>query len=307
MDFETVEAAGNTYARQKGIPLNIPKECTIVGLGGVGLWVAYLLAMSGVPNLVLIDDDKLEESNLNRLPCKPGWEGGYKVDIAEELIKAIRPMCNITKHIMRIDEPGKCTYLSGVVFCCTDKLPSQQLIHAACKKNGLLYQRAGYDGTILNVSRAFGFEFCAPPADEPEGYAFDPSWVIPAVMSAAAAVSSVLLSEVTLQDDISKLATIGSSVVPKPIRELLHSRGAECGRKATLEEIDKNPEAHIPEGYGTCDGCLKWDESDVKLESEAWAEAEVKKELAGVAGLGCRSQILQDYLKKRQEELGIEV
>lgn len=38
----------------------------IVGLGGVGTWVAYGLALAGVGTLTLIDPDIIEEGNLNR-------------------------------------------------------------------------------------------------------------------------------------------------------------------------------------------------------------------------------------------------
>ena len=39
----------------------------IVGLGGVGSFVAQMLAYLGVNEFLLVDDDIIEESNLNRL------------------------------------------------------------------------------------------------------------------------------------------------------------------------------------------------------------------------------------------------
>ena len=56
------------YERQNLIKdLKIPETASVVGLGGTGFWTALLLAMSGVEELVLIDSDIVEVSNLNRL------------------------------------------------------------------------------------------------------------------------------------------------------------------------------------------------------------------------------------------------
>lgn len=38
----------------------------IVGLGAMGSWVAILLAQAGIQNFLLIDNDKVDKSNLNR-------------------------------------------------------------------------------------------------------------------------------------------------------------------------------------------------------------------------------------------------
>ena len=39
---------------------------TIVGLGGLGCWTAYALACAGIGELVVVDGDCVEETNLNR-------------------------------------------------------------------------------------------------------------------------------------------------------------------------------------------------------------------------------------------------
>ena len=42
------------------------KKIMIIGLGAVGTWVAHNLIMSGIKNLLIVDYDKIEESNLHR-------------------------------------------------------------------------------------------------------------------------------------------------------------------------------------------------------------------------------------------------
>ena len=60
----------------------------IVGLGSVGCIVAEAIARIGVGNIVLIDPDKVEEHNLDRLLYgTTGTIGSYKVDMAADFIK----------------------------------------------------------------------------------------------------------------------------------------------------------------------------------------------------------------------------
>ena len=64
----------------------------VVGLGGVGSWVAEALARSGVGSLTLIDADDLCVSNTNRqLPALEGQYGRAKVEAMAERCRAINP------------------------------------------------------------------------------------------------------------------------------------------------------------------------------------------------------------------------
>ena len=64
----------------------------VVGLGGVGSWVAEALARSGVGELTLIDADDLCVSNTNRqLPAVAGQYGRAKVAAMGERCRAINP------------------------------------------------------------------------------------------------------------------------------------------------------------------------------------------------------------------------
>ncbi|GAB2491944.1 tRNA threonylcarbamoyladenosine dehydratase [Pseudoxanthomonas sangjuensis] len=68
----------------------------VVGLGGVGSWVAEALARSGVGHLTLIDADDICVSNTNRqLPALAGQYGRNKVDAMAERCRAINPSIEI--------------------------------------------------------------------------------------------------------------------------------------------------------------------------------------------------------------------
>jgi molybdopterin-synthase adenylyltransferase len=69
----------------------------VVGLGGLGSFVALELAYLGVGHLILIDPDRVEISNLNRLiGAGPEDVGRYKVEVFRELIERVAPNVGIT-------------------------------------------------------------------------------------------------------------------------------------------------------------------------------------------------------------------
>ncbi len=234
------------YERQNLIrDLKIPEVSTVVGLGGTGFWTAVFLAMSGVEELILIDSDIVEVSNLNRLPLKEGFVGKKKVTAVQEFVSEIRKIVRIETHDLRIKKPDDCQILRGSIFCCTDNLRSQQIVCAYCKKNNLAYQRIGYDGTILNVSKAFPLSF--EEVKERDGYTVTPSWVIPAVFAAAAGVSSRIYKELCLMDDLGKLHIQNSSYVPEKI--------LDEAKQEKEDEIIDNIHEYIPDSYGCCEDC----------------------------------------------------
>jgi tRNA A37 threonylcarbamoyladenosine dehydratase len=68
----------------------------VVGVGGVGSWVAEALARSGVATLVLIDLDHVSESNINRQVQAIGETlGQAKVLALRERIADIHPGCAV--------------------------------------------------------------------------------------------------------------------------------------------------------------------------------------------------------------------
>jgi hypothetical protein len=241
------------YDRQNRISeLDIPKVASVVGCGGTGFWTAVFLAMSGVEELILVDPDSIELSNLNRLPLEEGRAGEKKTLVTRDFINGIRKTVRIETHECGIAKPEDCTMLRGVIFCCTDSLNSQQLICAYCNKNNLKYQRIGYDGTILNVSKAFPLSF--EDTNNQRGYTITPSWVVPAVLAASAGVASILYKELCLMDDIGKIHVQGCSYVCRKILDDAMEEGKE--------EILDNIHDYIPDDYGNCSDCNRIDPDD---------------------------------------------
>ncbi|MET3930620.1 MULTISPECIES: tRNA threonylcarbamoyladenosine dehydratase [Lysobacter] len=68
----------------------------VIGMGGVGSWVAEALARTGVGHLTLIDADDLCVSNTNRqLPALAGQYGRVKVEAMAERSRAINPQITV--------------------------------------------------------------------------------------------------------------------------------------------------------------------------------------------------------------------
>ncbi|MEE9326777.1 MAG: tRNA threonylcarbamoyladenosine dehydratase [Cocleimonas sp.] len=69
----------------------------IIGIGGVGSWVAEALARNAIGKLTLIDLDVVAESNINRqLPALSNTIGKNKIDVMADRIKQINADCKIS-------------------------------------------------------------------------------------------------------------------------------------------------------------------------------------------------------------------
>jgi len=76
----------------------------IVGVGGLGTWTAAALACAGVGQLVLVDDDRVALSNLNRqLLYRRADVGRPKVEVAAEALAAFNPALAVTAIAARVD------------------------------------------------------------------------------------------------------------------------------------------------------------------------------------------------------------
>jgi len=233
------------YQRQEALHLNVPSSATVIGCGGTGWWTALFLAMSGVGQLVLVDDDVIEEHNLNRLPIISGTIGRYKVEVLKKSILSKRPNCIVIDHLNKVDEDNISQLITSATFCCTDNLNSQRLINAYCRRNGIRYQRVGYDGTVLNVSESFPLTFKEEGLEN--GYEITPSWVAPAAMAGAMGVAAALYKPIVVMDDISKITTVGSSVVPEGVKEVIRDRYHQMIEEEGVSEYFGD--------YGYCGDC----------------------------------------------------
>lgn len=109
----------------------------IVGLGGTGSVVATQLAHLGVRDMLLVDPDRVEETNLNRLiGATPADVGTLKVDVAAAHIWRINPDADLEVLAGDVVDDSVSRALVGVdfIFACTDSHASRAVV------NQLAYQ-----------------------------------------------------------------------------------------------------------------------------------------------------------------------
>lgn len=79
----------------------------VVGVGGVGSWCAEALVRTGLGRIVLMDDDTVAESNVNRQsPATSETIGRAKVEAMAERLRAINPQVDVVERFERF-ERGK--------------------------------------------------------------------------------------------------------------------------------------------------------------------------------------------------------
>lgn len=110
----------------------------IIGMGGLGSPVLQYLAASGIGQLILVDDDVVELSNVQRQICH-GTEdvGKSKVQSAIEEVMRINPSIFVEGFEQKADAEFLQQQLPNVdlVVDCSDNFDIRYLINKACLEN----------------------------------------------------------------------------------------------------------------------------------------------------------------------------
>ena len=116
------------------------KSVLILGCGGVGGYVAEALARSGIGQIILVDYDVVEESNINRqIIALSSTIGKYKVDVLEERIKDINQDCKVIKVKSFIDNDNYLDLfqykIDFFIDCCDTMLVKKLVMKESLKRN----------------------------------------------------------------------------------------------------------------------------------------------------------------------------
>lgn len=112
----------------------INKTVLIIGLGGVGGYAAEGIARLGVKKIILVDFDRVEESNINRqIIALTDNVSKLKVDLFEERIKRINPEAIVIKRPIFVDKDN-INIFDGVDFVieAIDTISAKFLIIKEC-------------------------------------------------------------------------------------------------------------------------------------------------------------------------------
>ena len=112
----------------------------IIGVGGLGSPAALYLAAAGLGHLILVDDDVVELSNLQRqiLHGEEGL-GQAKVESGRRNLHALNSGITIETHHRRIDGAWLDERMPDVsiVLDCSDNFATRQAVNRACVAHGI--------------------------------------------------------------------------------------------------------------------------------------------------------------------------
>ena len=96
MDMDEKFSRTEMLVGNEGMKKLNDSKVAVFGIGGVGSFVCEGLARSGIGNFILVDYDKIDESNINRqLIATSKTIGKYKTDLMKERILEINPNANV--------------------------------------------------------------------------------------------------------------------------------------------------------------------------------------------------------------------
>jgi molybdopterin-synthase adenylyltransferase len=110
----------------------------IIGVGGLGSPVAMYLAASGVGQLVLVDHDKVELSNLQRQIVHTTEQLGLsKVASAQRMLTALNPEVQVTAIARQLDPEALLEQVQAAdaVVDCSDNFATRFALNRVCVAN----------------------------------------------------------------------------------------------------------------------------------------------------------------------------
>jgi len=131
----------NILIGEENLNLIQDKTVLIIGIGGVGGHLATSLVRSGIKNIIIIDFDKVDISNINRqVIAYHSTIGKKKVDVMEQMLLDINPEVNIIKYDAFITPDNAESYLSKhkfdyLVDACDFLSTKKALMEYAVKNN----------------------------------------------------------------------------------------------------------------------------------------------------------------------------
>lgn len=132
-------------------------KVAIFGIGGVGSFVAEGLVRAGIGNFILVDDDKVCLTNLNRqIIATRKTIGKYKVDVMKERILEINPDAKVEtvqEFYMPNSENQIITSDLNYVADCIDTVTAKIELVKNCKELGIPIISAMGTGNKLDPSK----------------------------------------------------------------------------------------------------------------------------------------------------------
>lgn len=127
----------------RNLELLAQKRVGVVGLGSGGGFVALSLAMSGVGNFVLIDNDLLDASNVVRHVADNRYVGQPKAEAVADLIRHRNPKAQVETRIGRFEDHRDALDNLDILVVGVDGEGTKYVINQECLNRNLTAVYAG--------------------------------------------------------------------------------------------------------------------------------------------------------------------
>ena len=130
-------------------------KITVIGCGGIGGETIEMLARMGIGELVLVDKDAYDLSNLNRQTLATIADLGLtKSDVAAEKVRLINPYVKVTtfnEHVYQTNIE-KVIGDSDIVIDALDNVLTRVIVSRAAKEKGIPYIHGAIHGTLGQIT-----------------------------------------------------------------------------------------------------------------------------------------------------------
>jgi len=130
-------------------------KITVIGCGGIGGETIEMLARMGIGELVLVDKDAFDLSNLNRQTLATISDLGLdKSTVAKEKVRLINPYVKVTTFNEHIDQTNidKVIGDSDIVIDALDNVLTRVIVSRKAKEKGIPYIHGAIHGTLGQIT-----------------------------------------------------------------------------------------------------------------------------------------------------------
>jgi len=135
----------------------LQSSVAVVGAGGLGGTIIQLLARHGIGHIIVIDNDRFAEEDLNRQSLSTEEDlGEHKAIIAARRVRQINSAITVTPYVGKLTRRNahKLFKDAKVVVDGLDNLPSRFAVEEACRDLGIPFVYgtiAGFSGQLMTI------------------------------------------------------------------------------------------------------------------------------------------------------------
>ena len=233
----------------------LESKALVIGAGGLGSPLIMYLAAAGVGTIGVIDDDRVDLSNLQRQVVHSTERIGMaKAESARLAAAAINPDVRVIAHSERLTADNALDLIAGydIVADGSDNFATRFLVNDACRLAGKTLVSAAvlrFDGQLATFKSPGPCYRCLYPSEPPEGEV--PTCAQAGVLGAMAGVMGTLQATEVLKELLgigdslsgSLLIVDALSTSFRKIRLKPDPACALCGPDATIHDLSDHRSA----------------------------------------------------------------